>query len=222
MQSGPDSWLDLKERKEQPQESLCSPLFHHPGAKQGRWSFFPQDSKLCRDPCPEGCMAENPNANCTKNRTRHQETIVSWPLKAIQEVWTKHSLMCMTDLRALSPSAGSSWKQAGNRPGTRKVPEDVQAWEQPQQRPALSSCRHQGNQQGTEEHWRQEELWHILRPCSEAGSNMEPFQVAVLVNFPASTDGDPQHCHPSSPSAFQGTFLHCCRASPALPILCSS
>lgn len=49
----------------------------------------------------------------------------------------------MTDLRALSPSAGSSWKQAGNRPGTRKVPEDVQAWEQPQQRPALSSCRHQ-------------------------------------------------------------------------------
>lgn len=128
----------------------------------------------------------------------------------------------MTDLRVPSPSAGSSWKQAGNSPGTRKVPEDVQAWEQPQQRPALSSCRHQGNQQGTEEHWRQEELWHILRPCSEAGSNMEPFEVAVLVNFPAPTDGDPQHCHPSSLSAFQGTFLHCCRASPALPILCSS
>lgn len=49
---------------------------------------------------------------------------------------------------------------------------------------------------------------------------MEPFEGAVLVDFPAPIDGDPWHCHPSSPSAFHGTFLHCCRASSALPLLC--
>lgn len=59
-------------------------------------------------------------------------------------------------------------------------------------------------------------------PCSEARSNTEPLKVTVLADFPAPMGGDPWHCHYSSPSALQGTFLHCCRASPALPILCSS
>lgn len=55
MQSGPDSWLDLKKRKEQPQESLCSPLFHHPGAKQA----LENTSKAGEAPSPK-------TANCAE------------------------------------------------------------------------------------------------------------------------------------------------------------
>lgn len=43
--------------------------------------------------------------------------------------------------------------------------------------------------------------------------------MAVLLHFPAPIGGDPRHCDPNSPSALQGTFLHCSRASPALLIL---